>query len=1192
MRGPSPILENRNFYFSKLGRDEKVNIKNMSKSLATHKVAAVLIGLGLVLAFSFSFATTAKADALSDLQAQVTALLAQIAALQGGSATGASSGGACFTFTTTATVGSTGGEVMEIQKFLNSHGAQVAASGAGSPGNESSYFGGLTKAAVAKFQAANGVSPAAGYWGPLTRAKANSLCAGSAGGTTGGTTGGTAGGTVTPTGPGLSVSAAAQPANSLAPQSATRVPFTTFTLANNTGAAVTVNGVTVQRAGLGVDAVFSGVVLVDDQGLQVGIAKTLNSNHQATVGDTFTLNAGQSKTLTVSGNMAASLASYSGQIVSLSVVGVNTSVPVNGSLPITGAQQTINNTLTIGSVTPSISSLDPNAAQTKNIGDTGIKFSGVRLTANSAEDVKLFSVRWRLNGTVSANDLANITTVVSGTSYQTAVSSDGRYFTAVFPGGILITKGNAVDVTIQGDVTGTNASGRTVQFDLDKTSDVYFVGQLFGYGVGLSAVSTGTAASTGTSLITTVQPWFDGSVFTITGASVTTIAKATTVPAQNIPVNVANQPLGGYVTDFSGEPVSIQSSVFTISTSSGQTGYITNVSIYDENGVVVAGPVDASGVGGTLTFTDTITYPLGKHTYTLKGKLPSTYTNGGTIQLSTNPSTGWTSVTGQTTGNTVTLSTGNFTMNTMTVRAAALTFGLSTSPSAQTIVAGGQSVLFANLQLDASQSGEDVRINSVPLHVDQAFVAATAAVTNLTTCQINGAGGNVLNYGSNVVNSLTADATTTIATTNTKTFSFNNSLTIPKGTVVSLALKCNVGSSATANDSYRFKTFGGGSGDTLTFTGVTSGNSTSATITSSQAGRQTIAAAGTVSVAADSSSPSYAIGAGGATGQTIAVAKFRPSNEAVNLTKVGLTLGGTGASYSGPSGAQDLVNVYIYNGSTLVGTATFTGNATTATSTLLSTVNLPKDVDTKLTIKADLADIGTSQPGNQGDLVKVDVLDFEGSGAQSGATIQGGAAGGLTSTTGIRLLNTYPTVGQPALPSTGSGSAAAGKLIRFSVKANDAGDVGIARVTFTVATTSGVTIAGLGLYGYTDSAFSTPISGQGASGLIGTTITATSTSDVRFGASSPTAPVEVPAGQTYYFELRGSVGGLTTGSSITTTLLGDSAYSTLAATSSLSANFVWSPNATTTSNATHADWTSGYSVIGLPSGGLIQTVSY
>ena len=37
------------------------------------------------------------------------------------------------------------------------------------------YFGALTQAAVAKFQAANNIAPAAGYVGALTRAKLNAL---------------------------------------------------------------------------------------------------------------------------------------------------------------------------------------------------------------------------------------------------------------------------------------------------------------------------------------------------------------------------------------------------------------------------------------------------------------------------------------------------------------------------------------------------------------------------------------------------------------------------------------------------------------------------------------------------------------------------------------------------------------------------------------------------------------------------------------------------------------------------------------------------------------------------------------------------------------------------------------------------------------------------------------------------------
>src|SRR3989344_5264474 len=122
----------------------------MSKALATKNVAAVLLGLGLIVS-TFAFATPASAQSVGDLQTQINALLAQIAALQGGSTTGSASCTATFTLNLKA--GSRGSEVMALQKFLNSMSAtQVAVSGAGSPGNETSYFGPATKAAVIKFQ--------------------------------------------------------------------------------------------------------------------------------------------------------------------------------------------------------------------------------------------------------------------------------------------------------------------------------------------------------------------------------------------------------------------------------------------------------------------------------------------------------------------------------------------------------------------------------------------------------------------------------------------------------------------------------------------------------------------------------------------------------------------------------------------------------------------------------------------------------------------------------------------------------------------------------------------------------------------------------------------------------------------------------------------------------------------------------
>ena len=97
-------------------------------------------------------------------------------------------------------------------------------------------------------------------------------------------------------------------------------------------------------------------------------------------------------------------------------------------------------------------------------------------------------------------------------------------------------------------------------------------------------------------------------------------------------------------------------------------------------------------------------------------------------------------------------------------------------------------------------------------------------------------------------------------------------------------------------------------------------------------------------------------------------------------------------------------------------------------------------------------------------------------------------------------------------------------------------------------------------------------------------------------AMTQSTPVQVPAGSTYYFELRGTVAGSGTTYSVNTTLNGDSAYPTVIATthnvatsSALSAsNFIWAGNSTSTSAGADVDWSNGFSLPGLPSAGLNQ----
>lgn len=87
-------------------------------------------------------------------------------------------------FTTNLSLGSSGAQVVALQKILNrALDTRIAGAGPGSPGNETGYFGALTKAAVVRFQekylrevlAPAGLMQGNGRVGYYTRAKLNEL---------------------------------------------------------------------------------------------------------------------------------------------------------------------------------------------------------------------------------------------------------------------------------------------------------------------------------------------------------------------------------------------------------------------------------------------------------------------------------------------------------------------------------------------------------------------------------------------------------------------------------------------------------------------------------------------------------------------------------------------------------------------------------------------------------------------------------------------------------------------------------------------------------------------------------------------------------------------------------------------------------------------------------------------------------
>lgn len=105
-----------------------------------------------------SFVAVAGAATTAELQAQIAALMAQLNAQTT----------TCTAPAASLTVGSTGASVTALQDWLRGQGYLAVAS--------TGYFGSLTQAAVAKFQAAAGITPAAGYYGPMTAAAVAARC--------------------------------------------------------------------------------------------------------------------------------------------------------------------------------------------------------------------------------------------------------------------------------------------------------------------------------------------------------------------------------------------------------------------------------------------------------------------------------------------------------------------------------------------------------------------------------------------------------------------------------------------------------------------------------------------------------------------------------------------------------------------------------------------------------------------------------------------------------------------------------------------------------------------------------------------------------------------------------------------------------------------------------------------------------
>ncbi|MEK7641156.1 MAG: peptidoglycan-binding domain-containing protein [Patescibacteria group bacterium] len=1167
----------------------------------TKKIASIAVSAATVAWLSGFSMLVPVAHAQTSLQAQIDALLAQIAALQAQLATPSASSSAACSFTKDLTLGSTGDDVKCLQQYLNGAGHQVSASGAGSPGSESTYFGAKTQAAVAKWQAANGVAPAAGYFGKISRAKYSSLAAAAPAPAPAPAPGTPA---PVPAGSGLTVTLAAdQPASGLFGESFSSRPFTKLTLRASADGDVIVKALVVERQGQGADAAFSGAIGLDEDSIRMGVAKTFGSDHRLRLAEKFTVKAGQSRTVTLAGDSDSDQDAYNGQLVSLALVGVEVegSTAVNASFPLAGNLMTVNSTLAIGSMTLARGALDPGSSQTKEIGSVNYRFSGLRLTAGANEDVLVRSIKWNQSGSAGVSDLKNVKVVLDGVTYETTLSSDNKYYIAKFGDGVKILKGLNKEMHLSGDVA--DGSARTADFDLYRYADLRATGLTYGYDILPSATEVAASADDGN--FHSAEPNFDAFQVTI-GSGTIDAQNAPSVGAQNVAVNLANQPLGGFIVDVKGEDVTVAAINFDASTieSAGtggtiDTNDITNITLVDEDGKVVAGPVDGvAGGNNAIRFSDTITFKVGRKVYSLKGKLGTDFASNDTVAASTTPGSDWTTVKGVTSGVTITPTPASaVTGSTMTIKAASLTLtvspetnagGSDASSTAQNVVAGTSGYVFSKYVLDASGSGEDIKITSMAPRLG---ISAVNTADDITNCQILD-GAVALNTGTNIVN-----PTNSAASADNVSFVFDTPMVMAKGTIKILSMKCNLISGADAGQQWRWGI--ADAAGNMVSTGSVSGQSVTETITADNGRIITGVSGGTLTLALDSSSPSVKLVTSGATEQTLAVFRLNATNEDIRLDTIGLQLATSttnaadatiGNASNSPS---DLSKITLWVGALKVGEATFS-SSDYATGTL-SGVTVPKDGQILLTVKGDMANIGTNLTARPGHLVVINYdsqsssdetnLGAVGVGISSGTTIA--AAGSDTASSGGRLVRTVPTVERIALASATLANGAK-DLFKFKVTAPAGGNgVGLYKFTFDVATSTGVAldnsqdnVSGFRINDfivkcYSDAAFSSAScgsadgSGQLNSGTFATSSPHEDSAGSRSGldltndtdqpsivevyfnpantadttqdeTADPSEAIRVPAGDSRWFVLSATIiGSGTTSPQVSTKLLGD-----------------------------------------------------
>ncbi|MBU1092221.1 hypothetical protein KJ836_00920 [Patescibacteria group bacterium] len=929
--------------------------------------------------------------------------------------------------------------------------------------------------------------------------------------------------------------------------------FTKISLTAAAGTTVSVTEILVTRTGLSTDSQIENIKIVGMDGVQVGgTASGFNANHQAQVY--------VSPALEVTGTMyfyirAGIVNSTTAGVTAKLGIAVNSDIVSNaasiGGAPVYGNAMTVV-TLAIGDVT--LAEEGSITDSTPDVGDENVLTNTFKLTAGTTENIIIEGITVQEAGSTDTSDTKNIElrNYVTGETLGTvaAWSSGGK---AYFPLNITLIKGTNMKFAVYVDVV--DGSGLTIYTDVSDGSDALVVAKGATYGFYITPTySSSTWNGKG------------DAAQTINAGSLT-VAKSSSTPATGFIAVADAQLLAVWDMTVKGEGMRVSSTIIrgNLADAGGSTTItfadMTSAYLVDmDTGNALAGPVDGIVESGAYTsgtpdpqFTFSTTYNLsvGVTKLGFKVNLGTDWEASDTIIVTMYQAADLT-VKGVRTGDTIVPTGFAAAGNTQTVKAGALVVRTLGTPPTGNIIKGTTGFTWGTFAFDAGASGEDVLVTAVT--ITDTLDGSTGDMANVDNAKL------YADLDKNGTYEALIDGpdfpTGGGGATDTHAFTFNQTVRVPKGTMINFIFVADLASGATADGTHTLTV----AADGATCSGADTGTGITDTASGS-GGTLTVAAGGSVTSALAASSPTSALIVAGNTYAPLGAFDFIASDEAYTIDTLTLDM----------TAGYDSMQAVKITYPTKTGTDS---QETSVSAAAISFSNIamyvPKNGRATVTVTGTTKKVGTVGTGGTFRDVITLVLDtsaageFNAVGEASGAAKTGSDVSDQTAST-MYLYNTIPTV--TADNPSGAGTITPGGIVnlyKFKVTADAAGAVAIKKFTFQIfitdASTTTASTADLGGFTFlrngadiTSSAQITQISTDGGATYLGTplTIETDDTNDLENNTSywvqvgfgnSPTGDTEqlVGAGETVTYTLRATAGtGFTTTDAWSTQLLYD-----------------------------------------------------